>query len=191
MKKFVNILHAHYAQLMRHKFVVCITAAGCTAAIGAGGVAFASSTGADGSTKPPSEASALSNTELTNIALDEARTAGDENPIELQTVDTDVLGGAMTIDPAAKVTPESATAMQQQWLYQKAVLEVLHGHFTLTNADLPSGASAPTGSVLSLVVATETGAIAFRALTNSGPSQQALEVLGTVSASTDPASSGQ
>lgn len=189
MKHFVGILISGCGRLAHRKPVAFVVLTVSAVAIGIGGVAIASATGTAAAQTSSSEVSALSDAELAKVALNEAQAAGDEAPSELQTVKTDVLEGTMTISPTSKAPAESPEV--RQWLDQKAELEVLHGHFTLMNADLPSGASAPTGSVLSLVVSTETGAIEFRALTNSGPSQQALEALGQVSTNTDPASSDQ
>jgi hypothetical protein len=140
---------------------------------------------------PPTTASpstrGTNNTEPQAVALGAARSAGDPSPTELQTVKTTAIAGATTLSPPGSEAP-TENAAARATLNKKADLVVLHGHFTLSSASVPRGASAPTGSVLSLVVDEETGAIVFTALTNRAPSAHSLEALGQVGDIADPAS---
>jgi hypothetical protein len=190
VRQLIDILRLCRDQLVRHKLIAVGTTIVCTVGVGTFGVAFASSVnaGSQATTQPSTEANTLNETELEAVALNASRAAGDETPTELQAVRTTVLDGAMTLSPPGSNAPTEDPAAQVE-LSKQAELEVLHGHFVLTHASVPPGRPIPTGSVLSLVVDTETGAIVFTALNNRGPSQGSLEALGRVSDVADPASS--
>jgi hypothetical protein len=161
--------------------------------LGAGtlGVAFAASsssidgesTGADPTSEPE-----LDTTQLDAIALDAAQAAGDGTPTELEVVSTSARSGVQAIDPSAE--PVAETSEAREWLGTHVVLDVMHGHFELEDSSLPAQAKAPTGSILSLLIDADTGAIMFRGLNDTGPSQQSLEALGEVSRIVEPSGAG-
>lgn len=179
MRQLIHVVRRCRTQLIRRKTVAVGTIVVCGVGLGAFGVASASPVSADGG--------GLSTTELEAVAINASRAAGEDAPTELQAVNTTVLQGAMTLSPPSSGAPAESPEAQAS-LSRRAELEVLHGHFTLASASVPPGSPLPTGSVLSLVVDEETGAIVFTALNNRGPSQSSMEALGHVSVLADPAS---
>jgi hypothetical protein len=101
---------------------------------------------------------------------------------ESESVATTVGEATAAIAPAAQTSIGNSAA--SQWASEPAYLEVMHGSFTLDEVPRPSGASAPTGSTLSMVIGAESGEVAFVALNESGPTPASMAQLGTVSRST-------
>jgi hypothetical protein len=87
-----------------------------------------------------------------------ARQADDSSPSSIGLLSGTLRQAAEAIDPQF-TAPPSTSAGITKWYQSQVDVLVLHGHFTLPTAPRPSGVSAPTGTVLTLVVDAHTGAI--------------------------------
>jgi len=91
------------------------------------------------------------------IALKAAADNGDAKPTTATLVPT-TRGIAEEIDAGASVNSD-----------QPVYFVVLHGHFTANGASIPEGASAPTGSVLTLTIDPNTNEITDLGIEDSTP----------------------
>lgn len=105
----------------------------------------------------------LSDEKIAELARAQAASAGDEAQT-MSAVDT-TMKSAMEIDEDVHMT--SSTPEMAELEKSEVVVVTLHGQFTLTNAPVPNGHSAPTGSLLTLVIDAHTGWIDARELTNT------------------------
>src|ERR1700735_2893505 len=121
----------------------------------------------------------ISPSQATAIALSVADSAGDQAITKVQSVTTTIGEGVTTIGPGAELSTTSAIS---QWAAEPAYVEVMQGQFSLAQVPRPKNAAMPTGSVLSLVINADTGAVAFTALNDSthGPTSSELENLGAL-----------
>lgn len=125
----------------------------------------------------------LSPSQAHTIALGLAQSAGDSTPAQIQSVRTTIGAGVKVIGPTSKLPNNNATI--SQWAIGPAYVEVIHGHFALSQVPRPRNVPPPTGSTLSVVIEAETGQIAFLGLNDSahGPTSSELENLGKLETS--------
>ena len=76
-----------------------------------------------------------------------------------------------TVEPQASLPPSpSSSALSAEPVY----VDVMSGHFTLTDAPVPPGAPAPTSESLAIVLNANTGHVLNIAITPSLPSVSEL-----------------
>jgi hypothetical protein len=108
--------------------------------------------------------------ELDAVARQTATASGDAKPTSMQAVATSE-STAVTVATPGDSVPGSAS--------ETVYLVVMKGDFTLGDAPVPPGTSAPTGHYLTFTVATGSLRILDLGLSNSAPSA-ALKSIGTV-----------
>ncbi len=110
----------------------------------------------------------LSTETIEGIARENAKDAGEPNPSAMSVGKGSLEEAMRTVDPST-VIPESPSAGYRAMLATPVDLVVMHGQFTLSDASVPRGDRAPTGSVLDLTIDSHSGAVIGRALPASQP----------------------
>jgi hypothetical protein len=121
----------------------------------------------------------LTNTQLRSASVAISSMIGDDpSPTAVETVSTPLEDAATVMNPSFKAPP--TTPEMSQWWKSTADLVVLHGQFTLNTMPVTSKTtSAPSGSVLDVVLDAHTGAIEATRISEAAPT--ALSSLGPVS----------
>lgn len=114
----------------------------------------------------------LSDEKIAGVAQAEATAAG-ENAPSMSAVDTTFKSALETSQGAHAGTSVGMEAFGKS----EVVVVVLHGHFVLNDVPIPKRATAPTGSVLTLVIDAHTGWVDSRELTDAQAS--GVAALGT------------
>jgi hypothetical protein len=110
----------------------------------------------------------LSTETIEGIARENAKDAGEPNPSAMSVGKGSLEEAMRTVDPST-VIPESPSAGYRAMLATPVDLVVMHGQFTLSDASVPRGDRAPTGSVLDLTIDSHSGVVIGRALPASQP----------------------
>jgi hypothetical protein len=124
----------------------------------------------------PSSGPLLSDEKIAEVARSEAVAAGEESP-SMSAVDSTFKSAE---EAGEDVSVSDATPGMAALAKSEVVVVTLHGQFTLESAPVPKGRSAPSGSVLTLVIDAHTGWIDSRELTDSD--DPGISALGNVRA---------
>jgi hypothetical protein len=102
----------------------------------------------------------------------EASQAGDASPKAIRVARGEIAGAETALnDATGKQEPAGATQPSSS---ESVYVVVMKGSFTLSNAAIPKGASAPQGSVLALVIDAHTGLRVGRYLGEAVPDLEAV-----------------
>lgn len=106
----------------------------------------------------------LADAQINAIVHREAAIAHEPSPSNIHAVDTS-LKSAVEIEPhnVVPAAPDPGMAAVEA---STVVVVSMHGNFTLTNARVPAGQEAPTGSVLTLILDAHTGQLEGRAVSD-------------------------
>jgi hypothetical protein len=111
----------------------------------------------------------LTTEQVREIAVSQALVNGESNPTDVTAVNGTLQEALRAMDPSMGSPGDEAE------MNSSAKLVVMHGHFTLAAAQVPHGHTAPTGSVMTLIVDAHTGFIEGRSIGEEVPSETQLE----------------
>jgi hypothetical protein len=103
----------------------------------------------------------LSNEKIHQIALARAQADGEPNPTNMAMANGQLRIAQEVMSPQA-TPPSSETPGQAALLDSSVDLVTMTGHFTLGDAPVPKGDSAPNGSVMELLIDAHTGMVEGR-----------------------------
>jgi hypothetical protein len=106
----------------------------------------------------------LADAQIDAIVHREAVTAQEPSPSDIRAVDTS-LKSAVEIDPH-NIVPTASDPGMAALEASTVVVVSMYGDFTLNNARVPAGRSAPTGSVLTLILDAHTGQLEGRVISD-------------------------
>jgi hypothetical protein len=122
----------------------------------------------------------LSETQIAEVAQQEAARAGDATPgggsdeAMMTAVDSSL---ADAVDAGPHTEMQASSPGMEALLKSEVAVVVMHGNFTLDSAPVPPGAPVPTGTVLTLTIDSHSGWVDQRELTMS--EAPGLAALGT------------
>ncbi|SRR5258708_3614082 len=129
----------------------------------------------EGYVAPTGPKLALSQVRAEVIAI--AGDAGEQTPSNMVVASGSLSSAMEALDGPNASGPSAPTGGEGRWLASTVYVVDLHGQFALTDAPVPRGRSAPTGTVLSLVFDAHTGGLEGRVLGDSPPDLSSVGVV--------------
>lgn len=159
--------------------LLVVAAAGATDALASSGVPTSPSSAESVAAAPPTYQAPTeplrSDSEIAGVARQAAAVASEPSPSDMRAVNT-TLRSALTVNPR-ETLPPAPNASTEAFEKSEVVVVTMRGQFTLHTASVPAGQSAPTGSVLTLILDAHTGKIEGTELANT--EAQGISALGT------------